>query len=347
MSIARALTPGRAWAASRTWRQFQRALGVASLAVLLGGALYGVETGLLGPNRRVVENPVDLMMRTLGLAHFAVGWLFLFTAPGLRTGRSLARLAGWSLVGAALCALYHLGGAGRNPLVVMAFYSLFLVHEAGDEASLFRRSGEAPAGPAADRFLRALGWTAGLGLTAALTGVHLLLGHGLRQDAFLAATPPAPLALGWLAVALAGVVAAARTLHLGRQTFGSGADAAGQCAPLLGIYATIFLILMLGSLLGSVGLNVIILLHVAAWLVFVHRQLGENPRPAPGLWPWLRRTPAGFLTLHLGAAGLILVLFTLRVHVWDRSGWGCELLAKNSFPYWSLMHITMAFARPR
>jgi len=37
----------------------------------------------------------------------------------------------------------------------------------------------------------------------------------------------------------------------------------------------------------------------------------------------------------------------LRVYVWERSGWACQLLATSSFPYWSLMHISMSFWRPR
>jgi hypothetical protein len=53
------------------------------------------------------------------------------------------------------------------------------------------------------------------------------------------------------------------------------------------------------------------------------------------------------VTLHAGVVVLILVLLALRQYAWERSGWGCQLLAASSFPYWSLMHISMAFWRPR
>src|SRR5215207_5493386 len=122
------------WAASLTWRQFRTAAVFVALAVGVGCLLYGVEKWLFDPPRRFVENPAEMMTRALGVAHFTVGWLFLFTSPKLRGPRPLARLLVWTAVGAALCAGYHLGGAGKNPLVLIAFYGLFLVHEVRDEA---------------------------------------------------------------------------------------------------------------------------------------------------------------------------------------------------------------------
>jgi hypothetical protein len=88
----------------------------------------------------------------------------------------------------------------------------------------------------------------------------------------------------------------------------------------------------------------IILLHVTVWLVFVHYQLVKRPSSAPrNLWQWLRGTPAGFLTLHIGIAVLTLVIMAVRVHVWQRTGWFSELFAAKNFCYWGLMHISMSF----
>ena len=43
----------------------------------------------------------------------------------------------------------------------------------------------------------------------------------------------------------------------------------------------------------------------------------------------------------------LLVLLALRVHLWQRSGLLCDLLKGSNFPYWSLMHIAMAYWHPR
>jgi hypothetical protein len=61
----------------------------------------------------------------------------------------------------------------------------------------------------------------------------------------------------------------------------------------------------------------------------------------------MRSTPVGFLVLHLSVIALLVTLMALRVHVWERTGLICDMLEVKSFPYWSLMHISMAFWRPR
>ena len=105
---------------------------------------------------------------------------------------------------------------------------------------------------------------------------------------------------------------------------------------------------MLGAFLGSVGLNLVILVHVAAWFVSAHYHLGRRPTLQTGNpWTWLRGTPTGFLVLHLALALAVLVLMGLRIYAWERSGLVSDLVAKSSFYYWSIMHICMSFGRPR
>src|SRR5687767_13546496 len=88
---------------STTVRQFHKATLLALLAVGVGAAIYCVETFALGSRHRFVENPADVMMRGFGLAHFWVGWLFLFTSPRLRSWGSRGNLLFWTCVGAGLC----------------------------------------------------------------------------------------------------------------------------------------------------------------------------------------------------------------------------------------------------
>jgi hypothetical protein len=330
--------------ACTTVRQFFRAAALALLAVAFGCAVYTAETCLFAPRRRFVESPTDVMMRALGLAHFCVGWLFLLTSPRLRDGRALRRLFAVALAGAGLCVAFALGGGRSNPLLLLAFYAYFLLHEVRDETTLYRAYGDAPAdGPEVRRFLDLLSGAVCLLAVAALVAGFSAHGGALRKAARYTAAP-----LPWLlsAVALlagAGAVLGVRALRAGRRLHGTLPALLAAHAPLLVVYAGLLAVLLLGGLLGSAGFNLIILLHVTAWLVFVRHRLRARPAAARGAWAWLRGTPSGFLALHLGVAAGILVLMAVRVHVWERAGWASQLLAASSFPYWSLMHISIAF----
>jgi hypothetical protein len=329
-----------------TVRQFRKAALIALAAVGLGGLIYLVETFVLDTSRRFVESPADVMMRGFGLAHFWVGWLFLLTSPRLRSWPSAANLAFWTLLGALACLAAWLGGGARNPLFLMAFYAYFLVHEIRDEASLFQAYGDAPAAPAAptrDAFLRRLAWSVTLGLMALLATAYTVHGRMLDKLETMVAAPLEVLAGLVAATWLAAAVSGWGVCRFARRHGVLWSD----YAPLLTVYLAIAALLGVGSLLGSFGFNLIVLVHVSAWLVFTHDRLARQPRPGGRGWAWLRGTPAGFVTLHAAAALLVLVLMALRVHLWERAGWISVLFATSSFPYWSVMHITMAFWRPK
>jgi hypothetical protein len=146
----------------------------------------------------------------------------------------------------------------------------------------------------------------------------------------------------------AGLALAALAVRGWRSGWGRAAELLRSHRPLWLVYGGIGGLLFIGTLLGSVGFNLIILVHVTTWLVFTCHQLSQRPLPARvSWWHWLRRTPRGFVALHLGVALAVLVLMALRVHCWDRSGWFCDLFARSSFAYWSVLHISMAFWRGR
>lgn len=351
--IATSVPVPSAAAASVTWRQFQRALLAAAVALGLGVVIYAAEKYLVVPRRRFMENPADVMMRALGLAHFLVGWLYLFSSPRLRSLPALASLSGWTLVGACLCLVFAWLGAHRNPFVLMAFYSYFLVHEIRDQANLFLSYGEAPPrSPQLASLLFLLRTGMVLLLMTVLIGVHLVHGRWLERVPPLVTFPGEFLLVGWLGLALSALWTIRRAWRLGVAVFGDFTRMAVALGPLLRVYAAIFLILTLGSTLGSVGLNIVILIHVCTWLVYTQRRLAEASagkerarNAVAGVWVWLRSTPAGFLTLHLGLTALVLALMVLRVYAWERSGWISSAVAGSSFPYWGLMHISMAFWR--
>lgn len=335
-----------------TVRQFQKATLLALLAVGVGAAIYCVETFALGSRHRFVENPADVMMRGFGLAHFWVGWLFLFTSPRLRSCGSCGNLLLWTCVGAGLCLLSYYSGGTKNPFGLMAFYAYFLIHEIRDEAALCRVYGDAPGSANSEAFTRRLAWSVTLSLMTMLATAYALHGRILDKLETAVETPQA-----WLwglvgGVWLACAVSWRLTLRFARCHDVPWTD----YRPLLSVYAGIGVLLGVGSAFGSFGFNLIVLIHVAAWFVFTFDRLAQRDGPGEGHvrltprrspWRWLRGTAAGFLTLHLVAALVVLTLMALRVHLWLRGGWISAAFATSSFHYWSIMHITMAFWRSK
>jgi len=348
MASAALFTPGLEATRSTTWRQFQKALAVALALVLLGCGIYAFEKYVLDCRHRFMENPADVMMRTMGIAHFLVGWLFLFTSPRLRSWPATARLTGWTFLGGLVCMGFAAVGGSKNPFAMMAFSSFFLVHEIRDQTRLFQIYGDAPSRSAEfSGFLAQLSSAAILLLMGVLVGMHLVQGHTLGKVAILRETPAAWLLAGWSLLPVATAIAIRRVIRSGSRLFEDLGQFRTALRPLLMVYAAMFGILAVGSLLGSVGLNLIILVHVTNWLVFTHYQLSKDGCRAPGIWNWLRRSPAGFVTLHLVIAVAALALIALRVHLWERVGLISQLVAGTAFPYWSLLHICMAFWRSR
>ncbi|MSQ95853.1 MAG: hypothetical protein EXR98_15040 [Gemmataceae bacterium] len=334
--------------ASPTWRQFQFACFYGMLAISVGCALYGVETLLLHAEHRFVENPSDTMTRAVGLAHFSIGWLFLFTSPRLRNRAALGRLTFWTLFGSAFCWLFAWGGADKNPLLLLAFYSFFFIHEACDEAFLFRTSGELTADPrAAQRFLSSLCVCISLLFITLLASLQFLRGHLLERSTILQQISMAWLYGGLLIAVVLTAVAMLNTMGRARSIYGSLHKAVVVYQPLLVVYAGLIAILFIGSLFGSIGANLVILIHGMTWLVCTQRKLGERNAEVRGLWSWLRDSPAGFLTLHLVVTALALLFFALRTHMWQRTGLVCDLVSRTWFPYWGIMHIAMSFWRGR
>jgi len=340
---------GQSALTTTTVRQFRHAVALAVLAVGVGCVLYAVEKFIICPPRRFVENPASVMTRALGLAHFWIGWLFLLTSPRIRTAQALGRLLALVLIGAGLCVICGLSGASHNPFVFLFLYGYFLLHEVRDQTMLYQAYGDAPAsGPEGKVFLDALCRAASLGLTTLLTAGYLLHGHISGKIAIESATIQGSLIGGLAILLLCSVGATIHALKLGCQLYGDVSSALAIHRPILLVYAGICAILLLAAVGGSVVFNLIILIHAAAWLLFLRKQLKQRPAPVRfGLWSWLRGTPSGFVVLHLGVAALILALLCLRVYVWERVGLVSEMLNASSFSYWSLMHITIAFWRPR
>jgi hypothetical protein len=328
---------------TRTVGQFLRAVGVAFTAVGVGCLIYAVEKFGVQAKLRCVENPADVMVRVLGMAHFVVGWLYLVSSPKLRNANAIARLSVATAIGIVVCALFAIFGGTRHPLLAMVFYGYFLFHEITDETMIYQAYGNNTSRtPEEAAFLRTLSWAAATALFAALASAYF--GFALAENHKMLRRLPegfAPVAIGCLgAIALVALV---RVGWLGVPLYGSVRRMVAAHLPLFLVYGGLLAILILGSLLGTTGLNFIILIHVSVWMVFIHHQLGKRPaRSRGGLWTWLRATPTGFLVLHIGVAIGFLTLMAIRVYVWQRTGLVSDLLAGRNFCYWGLMHISMS-----
>jgi hypothetical protein len=345
MSTATATPAWEAAFETTTVRQFGKALAVALAAVAAGCGLYAVEKYLLRSEERFIQNPADVMMRAFAIAHFLIGMLYLFTSSRIRNGQAMVRLAIATIAGIGICSLFAHFGSTRNPILVMFFYGYFLVHEVRDEAQIHQAYGAGlGSGPLQQLMLQALAWAVCLVLMAVLAITYVAHIELTNKQTALDRGPDwlVPGAVGLLLLGAAGMLW--RLRRLARQAGSSLRGVLAGHLPLLLVFGGILLVLVFGSMFGSTGLNLIILVHVTAWLVFIHYQLSKRPaKEVRGLWQWLRGTPTGFLLLHLGVMLLVLVLMAVRVHVWQRVGVVSELLASRTFTYWGLMHISMSF----
>src|SRR5262245_2036485 len=286
-------------ASSLTMRQFLRALTVVVAAVATGSLLYVIETLVLRCRHRFVENPTEVVMRALGLAHFAVGWLFLLTSPRLRALSSLLWLALLAGLGVALCLAFHHAGGGRNVVVLLGFYALFLVHEVRDEKDLYLAYEGRPRRPG----LSSLATSVCLLLITGLAAASLLHALIIQRRERLRGVRPVNVSPGAMVLAAVTLVSCRHTWLTVQRHYGGWHRFHQAHAPLLQVYAGIMFVLLAGSVLGSVGFNLIILLHVAAWLAFVQHRLATNRRdevnrgltPPARLWRWLRHSPGGFV----------------------------------------------------
>lgn len=348
MSVAAPASPWRSTLESGTVRHFGAAVGIALLALAVGAALYLVERCVLSPERQFIENPGSVMMRAGGLTHFWIGWLFLFTSPRIRNRRCVAQLAGLSLLGVGLCVTSSYLGGLDNPFVYLFFFGYFLVHELRDEKELYRSRDLPDADGRQQAFLDRLMHCVAVTFTGIVCLGFVTYNTAVKKDAVLLSCPAAVYIAAAVGFAALAALTGRRLLFAARQTHGSLAAALAAHAPLVAVYGGILLVILLGALLAGTSFNLIILIHGGAWVVFVSYQLRRRPRPAKlNPWTWVRHTPGGFLFLHAAVLAFVLALMALRVHAWERTGFLSELVERQSFPYWSIMHITLALWRPR
>ena len=347
-----AASPGGLTLTERNWLWAVLVVGVFS--ALFGGILALEEAfGAADRSQRFVYNAFETSTRYFAIAHILVGTSFLLSSRALGRPRGRWWFAGLVLAGIVASLAFQMGGGKEGHLATALFYGYFLVHEIRDEAFFYRANGDARGGDDAllrRDLLRLPALALGILLTVFLVGgawgiggvrryAHEVVGHWER-------TPRLVLGAAILAVAV---------LWVHRTVMGLRARQGGLLAfarahrPLLVVYGGTFLLIFLGVLLTG-RLSLIVAIHVAAWYVFATRQLRAQgpptPRPRPFTWAWVRRTNAGFQTLHVGLFVLLMGAGWLWAYGFandpaERGLWA--LVSRDAFPFWTIMHVTLSF----
>ncbi|GMU34786.1 MAG: hypothetical protein AMXMBFR20_26580 [Planctomycetia bacterium] len=348
------------------WNFIKAALGTAAIVFIFWTA-YKFERDYLNRHPadiRYIREASEAAMRYITIPHIIIGFLFLVSSKNNKNVRSRIWTVALLILGGILCALYYRGG-GRTDLVLsVGVYFYFLVHELRDEAMFYTVLGEAAPIPDKKLFKGFVRWMVLLivcsllafVLAAAPTGFYVrkmtasdtgLASLGLAGTAWFDGSMSTPMKIFAGAFPLL-VVAAGYTYVLRRYSRAFGYDSVRS---FMQAYDKFFFVMFgVAAVLGLVivltqRFYALILFHVVAWYVFASYQYSRNPpKETPkSWWQWMRTTPKGFKTLHIGMAAILMVIglvWTIGLNLHPSLDW---LLAPESFLYWTIMHITVSF----
>lgn len=294
----------------------------------------------------LVENAAETSTRVFTIPHVIIGFLFMVSSTRNRSTRKRMWIAGLLGVGSVLCLVYGgLFNAGGKLLGGAFLYSYFLIHELRDEMNFYRLLDGSPE-LAEDQNFRRFGRQQ---ITLLVIGVLFIL--------WFSGTMRTPSMLKLPGVPFAGMVGIMATFSLAWMaamliSYGQYAKRRGTSIlevirdhrQLIRLFTTVFLLTIVGAILTD-RLYPIILLHVAVWYVVTCRAMKQRPgEPARvGTWAWMRGTLTGFRTLHIGLAGVCLLIGAVAVYSTgpvDQVWW---LISPEAFPYWTIMHISVSF----
>jgi hypothetical protein len=327
--------------------------------------------GILG-TPYCIGDPARLAARVLGYAHYTVAFYFLFTSKKVRSPRSAALLGAFFALGLVLCCLVYSIGGHSNRIAIMSVGIFFLAHGLRDEVFFYRqRSGKAIADEEYDHVfsmsirvqLAALALLATFIYPIYIYGFFWVRGH--RQFAaaldHMVFSAGIPLPLKMAALAAPQLLISAKiawTAHCSHP--GGLISFLRSHSPLTTVLAFWLGVALTGAVFGTGIILLLILIHFTGWYGFAAQGLAQQSRAAEKriTWrtptEWFKRTYIGFNVFHGGLialfAGLILFNHYALAHCsMTIAGHEMEnplsfLFDFKAFPYWTIIHITLAFA---
>lgn len=310
---------------------------------------------------RMFKNPAELPMRLFGLPHFIVGFLFMMTSKRMRTPSGWVWFIGLAALGTVFCWLFYRFGYQLSPtnerelnaLALLVFYFYFLIHGFRDEAFFYKALGDMPRdGAASHGRIMVVLQVLMLGLLVSLAiPAYVLFGelepkfrHPVLAQLFPASWPYvmrfASTFLPMVAVAV---------FALWRISRGFPAGLAGLWRthrPILFVFLIATGIILIALVSGPWTFNAVVLMHFVGWYLFARHTLAQRPPadpPRPGTWRWMRTTRSGFTWLHLGLAGLVIVLVAISSYAFGKEGGLEAVVGSSTFYYWTIMHVTLSF----
>ncbi len=353
--------PAPAREVSRTVEYWLQTLVWTGLGMLVCAVAYCIEKYGLRLKEQNIErmfgNPAEVAMRIFGLPHFIVGLYFMLSARRMRTLRGWLWFFGLLAMGVGFAAVFGRFGAHRNPVMLIAFYSYFLIHGFRDEAFFYRSYGDCPTG--ADkphgRLVLVLQIMLITVVFAFLMPTYLLYVQIVKNqlpvddpvlNMFFPASVPF---LTKFACYLVPVLMLNGLLYLWMERMYPGGWRAiwHDHHPILMVFLWSTGIVLATLVVGPWTFNFVVLAHFVGWYLFALRKLETVPAAAraPVSRPlsWMRTTQAGFKTLHLGLTAVVIVLIAVSTYVFGKNTWLDSVVGGPSFYYWTVLHVSLSF----
>lgn len=327
------------------------AIGLVAVFTLIG---WLESRGQDDRRARLVWNASETSTRFLAIAHTVVATSFLLSSKRMKGAKGWGWFLSLTAAGVGACFAYAALGGKHHPLAEFLFYAYFLAHEVRDELFFYRVNGDVPAGDDPAAATRGL-WLAPLLVSGAIAATFLAgaafgIGGARRYAAALdGVAQPGRIALGVAVIVATFALLLVVQRRYAKSHPGGWRGLLSHHRPIFVVFGLIYALLMVG--VAATGrMYAIVAVHVSIWYVFSLKQLASRPAPSPRpralSWAWVRSTTAGFNVFHLGVMALVVGAAAYRAFALENAAEPhalAILVSKESFPYWTLMHVTWSW----
>jgi hypothetical protein len=330
-----------------------------SILVILGCGLLSLVGKFLAqdtPILRGLSDPVSVAMRSFGYAHFLVALLFLVTSQRMQRPSQWAWFVGLLGMGCLLAYGYGMLDGWSRPPGQILILLYFAAHDFRDLVWFHRKSFDSTRAnrPADARFLF---WLQVLLFVLVVAALLPLAWHvmALRQemaDPKLRLDRLFPLSLRCLekeaiVLLLVLVLEAGVAWGLVRAYPGRWRGLWCEHRPIILIALGYAAMVLSVFLVGIHIFSFLALSHFIGWYCLSDRALRSRPHQPVVLrhhpLDWIRKTVVGFRTLHLGLAGVFVVLIIASAYSIPQAGLLDSLTGRDAFGYWTILHISLSY----